>query len=168
MAILQGSFDIPFRDPIAEKSGFISEVWGWFIRAVYERLSPLGEELSFKLVNNQSTAKDIPSLKFNPKSVTCVFFEYLVQRVTTSTGATELTEAGLLIFTYNPTSKTWNKTIVSEHGPDDAGITLSITADGQITYQTTSITGTPLMSVIFYRARTMAGRHNYYSSVGSA
>lgn len=166
MAILKDSFDVPLQDPITHHGG-MSQTWAWFFRSVYERLYALGAEKSFQLANNQSSAADIDGLRLNKRGVSQAVVDYLVQRVTTGSGAQELIESGTLIFAYKPTSDTWEIVPVSEDLPTDAGVTISITSAGQVQYTTTSISGTPFISRIVWRSRSLIGKHPSYSSVGS-
>ena len=161
------SFEVPIRDRPLRSDGFVDTVWGWFFRSITDRVYPLGQEQSFALVNNQSSAANITGLKFNHKKVSMAAIDYCVQRVTTSTGAVELTEAGLLYAVYEPTSEDWALQAMTGAGPDDAGITFTITAAGQVQYTTTNITGTAYLSRIFWRARTLAGKTSLYSQLGA-
>ena len=165
MAEISRSFLPPYRVPITKAGAKLSEYWEYFFRSVFERLYPLGEEKQFTLVNGQSSTAEITGAKFNPRGVTCVFFEYLVQRVTDTT---ELTETGLLIFTYRPTSEVWSRVAVSEETPQNAGILITINTSGQLVYTTTNISGTEVISSLWYRARTLSGKNALYSSQGAS
>lgn len=167
MAIVQRSFDIPYREPLTEQGGFISRAWEWFFRDLWERLFTLGFEQSFNLANNQSFAADIVGMRFDKSGVSAAWVDYLIQRVTTGNDAVELIQAGAFVASYNPASEDWDLTEIGTPGPDAAGVTLSITEDGQGQYQTSNITGAPFISRIVWRARTLAGKHSLYSQVGS-
>lgn len=110
---------------------------------------------------------DITNFKFNARGVSAAFVDFLIQRVTTSTGATELIEAGQFVVSFNPTSQDWSLTMIGTPGPDDSGVDLSIDANGQVQYVSSLITGTESISKIIWRARVFAGKHTFYSSVGS-
>ena len=161
------SFEVPVRDRMLRADGFVDTVWGWFFRSITDRVYPLGQERVFTLVNNQASAADITGLKFNYKKVSHAVIDFCVQRVTTSTGAVELTEAGILHAVYQPTSASWAIHEMTASGPDDSGITFTITAAGQVQYTTTNITGTAYLSRIFWRARTLAGKTSLYSQLGA-
>lgn len=162
MADIKESLEVPYKTPMLE-GGFLNHLWSWFFRAVQERLRPLGIESFFDLANGQASAADIDGLNFDSGTVSQATIDYLVQRVTTSTGATEEIESGILIATYNPTSEDWNLHAVDENNPDDAGITFSITSEGQVQYTTDTITGTASISRIVWRARTLSAKHSTYS-----
>lgn len=119
-------------------------------------------------VGNQTVTPhaDITGMLFNKSGVTHTIVEYLVQRVTTGGGAVELIEGGLVQYVYEPVSDLWTQTVLHEHNPSDAGITLSITTTGQVEYLTTLITGTASISNIFWRARTLSGKNVQYSKAG--
>jgi len=164
MASILESFDPPYRDALVIEGNVLSDSWSWFIRSLYDRLYPLGIERAFELPNDKSTPFNLEGLKFSFRGVTCVFLEYLVQRVTSDV---ELTETGILIFVFNPTSQTWSKIVVSEESPDDSGVDISMTAEGQIQCTTSDESGEPKISNLWCRARTLAGKHKFYSSVGA-
>lgn len=160
------TFEVPYREPLVESGGILSRTWEWFFRTLSERLYPLGIERSFDIVNNQSSAADITGMKFDKRGVSQAIVEYLIQRVTTSTGAVEEIESGIFICTYNPTALDWNISQVHENVPDDAGITFSITSAGQVQYTSDSVTGTASISKLYWRARTLGGKNALYSEVG--
>lgn len=164
MPVIKRSFLPPYRSPIADALGYLNTAWEYFFRDLFKRIYPLGSEEQFTLVNNQSSAADVTGLKFSPRGVTCVFFEYFIQRITNSS---ELSEAGLILFTYNPTSEDWSSSVVTQNNPDDAGVAFSITEAGQVQYTTTNQSGASLISSLYYRARTLAGKNSLYSASGA-
>lgn len=167
MAAIQNTIEVPFKTRVLLPSGFLSNVWTKFFQTLFDRINSLGVEKSFDLVNNQSGAADITGMRFDYRAVSAVYVDYLVQRVTTGGGAIEKIEAGILVLAYEPTSDSWALTTIGTPGPDDAGITFSITATGQVQYTTTNETGTASISKLYYRARTIAGKNQLYSAVGA-
>lgn len=162
----QLNFIPPYRDLFLNSDGFLSRQWEWFVRTLWERLDPLGVERSFTIENNKSAHTDIAGLSFSSKSVSQAIIEFLVQRVTTGSGAVEYVESGILIATYNPTSDDWNLVSVSANTPDNSGVDFFITSSGQVQYTSSNInTGTPSISSLFYRVRTLAGKNHQYSAV---
>ena len=166
MGGLATSFEVPYKESMLDSLGILTRSWEWFFRSLWERLYPLGIEKSFTLLNDQSMAAPIDGMIFNFRGVSQAIVEYLVQRITTGTGATDLVESGILIFTYNPIDEAWSLDVVHEETPDDAGIEFSITDAGQVEYTTTSITGDSFISNVFWRARTLGGKNKNYSAVG--
>ena len=81
----------------------------------------------------------VTDMVFDKRGVSAVFVDFLIQRVTTSTGAVETIEAGSFMATYNPTSDDWNLGFIGTPGPDDTGVDLSISSSGQVEYTSTSI-----------------------------
>lgn len=162
MASVSKSFNLPIDDKISDANGVMARSWQWFFLNVQTLLRPLGEERDFTLVNSQSSAADITNLVFNKAGVTGAIVEYLVQRVTDSV---ELTEFGSFGCAYNPTSLSWSLFAISENSPDNANIVFSITSAGQVQYTTSNEAGTGTISKIWYRSRTLAGKHNLYSKV---
>ena len=163
MASISNSFKAPFNELFLDDNGMISNAWQWFFREVQSRLYAFGKE-NVMILENGASATDITNAKFDKSGVTAVFFEYLCQRVTTGGSAVELTEVGILMFVYNPTSATWSKVTVSEANPDDAGLTITINSSGQLKYATSTITGTALISSLWWRARTLSGKNINYST----
>lgn len=167
MAIIRRSFEVPYGEAPIGPVGLFSNAWQWFFREVQERLYALGQEMSFDIENNQGTGADVVGLKFNRRGVSQATIDYLIQRVTTGTGAIEKIQSGILIATYMPTSEEWELFEVGTPGPDDAGVTFSITASGQVQYTSTEETGDPLISKLYWRARTIAGKNALYSAAGA-
>lgn len=157
--ILQPPFSIDFLT----ESGSMNQSWVDFFSLVSDLLTPMGQERSFQLENNQASDAPITGMAFNYKHVSLVTIEYLVQRITTSTGATEKNEAGILQAVYEATSNSWSIGERGTPGPDDAGITFSITAEGQVQYTTSNITGTNSFQKITWRARTLNAKNGRYS-----
>ena len=110
---------------------------------------------------------DVTDLKFNFRGVSQATVDFLIQRVTTSTGATELIESGIFVVSYNPTSDDWSLTMIGTPGPDDSGVDFSIDSSGQVQYRSSSITGTASISRVIWKARTLAGKHSSYSTIGT-
>jgi hypothetical protein len=167
MATTRESIDVPYREAVVDPSRLLSVVWTDFFRSLFDRVYSLGSEQSCPLVNNQASPADVVGLKVNSRAVSQATVEYLVQRVTTGGSAVELTESGIFILTFNPTGNSWNIHAVNEGSPDDAGITFSVTAAGQVRYTTTSVAGDPSLSRIVWRMRTLAGKSAQYSSQGA-
>jgi hypothetical protein len=158
------SFQVPYKNPVAGGDGLVDRAWAFFFRSVQLALDPLGIEKYYSITNNQITAADIEGLKFDYTKVGQVTVDYLIQRVTTATGATELIETGAFYLAYKPTSGIWALT----NGPSTAGVTLSIDPSGQVQYTSTNITGTASISKLTFRARTMAAKNSQYSIAGAS
>lgn len=161
--LIFNNFQPPYNEKIIESSnGIISFAWQTFVKALFERLNPLGIEKSFVLANNKTTIvgdpdqDDIKGLAFNKQSVGCAFIDFYIQR---TTDTNESVSSGSSIVYYKPKSDTW--AFVS--APTVAGITLSITSAGQIQYTSTNVTGTTVISKITWRARTLDAKHSSYS-----
>lgn len=167
MAISQESLSVPYNDRAVDKEGFLSNIWTSFWQSLFDRIYPLGVENSFQLVNNQSAPADVTGLKVNSRAVSMAIVEFLVQRVTTSTGATELVEAGSFILSYNPTANDWNISLTNINAPDNSGVDFTVTATGQVQYTSTNISGTASISRVVWRMRTLAGKSAQYSSQGT-
>lgn len=160
------TFEVPVRDSVLTPSGLISRPWETFLRFLQQVVDPLGVEKFYTLANNQAVAADIIGLALSSKSVSQGIIEYLVQRVTTGTGAVELVESGSIHAVYKPTSLSWALVTMGTPGPSTSGVTFSITAAGQIKYTSTNITGTASISKLTFRVRTLAGKNAKYSAVG--
>lgn len=152
------SFNVPYKDAIADDQGLLSTVWTRFFRLLHQINDTIGIESYCDINNNQSTAKDIDGLKFSSDNINCVIIDYLIQRITTGGGAQELLESGVLYCVFKPTSNTWviNKPLTA--WPVNAGVTFSITTSGSVQYTSTNITGTASVSKLTYRARSLAAK----------
>jgi hypothetical protein len=157
---------VPFKDELIDENYNVTNSWMQFFSKVFELVFSLGQERSFLLGNNKVTPQDLVGLSFLSERVSFALVEYIVQRVTTGVGATQLIEAGTLRLVWKPTSSTWELTEMPSPGPDNAGIVFSVSADGQVKYTTTNITGSPSISKITYRARVLNAKNNQYSKQG--
>ncbi|CAB4152345.1 hypothetical protein UFOVP610_7 [uncultured Caudovirales phage] len=101
-------FEVPYKDELTTSENKLSLPWQKFFRLVQERVNPLGKEVSFNLENNISVAEDVEGLQFNYEKIGGAFVDYLIQRVTTGSGAIEAIEIGRLFLNYNPTSNNWS------------------------------------------------------------
>lgn len=152
----------PTKNSISESNGLVERAWSVFFREIERRLNPYGVEKYASLTNNQLVAADVEGLIFNKAKVSMVAVDYLIQRVTTGVGATELIEGGTFYLVYKPTSANWALT----NGPSTAGITLSVTAGGQVQHVSTNVSGTQSISKMTYRPRTLAAKNTQYSEAG--
>lgn len=160
-------FEVPFRDQVIDSAtNLLTVPWQKFFRLVQNIIEPLGYERFFDLTNNQSTAVDILGMSFNKARNSHAIVEYLIQRITSGGGATEIISAGIFHAVYNPISEDWSLVTVGTPGPDSSGITFSITALGQVQYTSSNITGTALISKITFRSRTLSAKNSLYSTVG--
>lgn len=141
-------------------NGLISSLWNQFFVVVSNVLQYVGEEQTFALVNNQSSAANIDQLVFDKNYVSAAFVEYLIQRVTSSTS---LIQIGILRITYNPDTDSWAIGEYGTSGPSSAGITFSITSTGQVRYTSSNLAGTQEISRIAFRIRPIQAKHPSYS-----
>lgn len=153
------TLDVPYDSDVITSDKKLALTWQHFFRKLYDLVSPMGFEKSFLLVNNQAAAADIAGFQLSSSKLNHAIIEYFIQRVTTGGGATELIESGILIAGYKPTSAAWELITIGTPGPNVSGVTLSITADGQVKYTSTSVTGTAWLSKITYRVRTLAAKY---------
>lgn len=166
MAILRAALGlIPFNDRLMGLDGFLSRPWQNYFSFIKDALDPLGIERTAPLLNNQSTPVNIEGLNFNSENISYAIVEFLIQRITTDTGATELIECGTLNAVFLPVTNEWMLFVVGTPGPDDSGIDFTITANGQVQYESSDITGEESISRFVYRVRTMAAKSSQYSKV---
>lgn len=154
------TLEVPYKTPIVE-FGALTIAWSKFFETIRDYIDPLGYEKSSQLDNNIATPTKLEGFSLDRRKVSCGFYDYLIQRVTTDTGATELIESGTFRMHYLPTSDDW----VLSNGPTTAGITLTKNASGDVLYTSSNITGEPSISKITVRIRTLAAK-NYYSEAG--
>jgi len=150
----------PFTDKLVSATGEISTSWQSFFDYVTKLLIPMGVEKSFPLANFVTVAADIEGLSLDSRFVSYAVVEYLIQRVTDSY---ESVGSGVAYLHYKPMSEVWEFVVA----PVTAGVTFSVTAEGQIQYTSDDIAGVYSISRIVWRVRTLAGKHSSYSSAGS-
>jgi hypothetical protein len=156
------ALEVPHNDVIINEKGMLSASWEKFFFDLVSRLNPLGDERSFALVNNQVSPANVDGLAFNSNNTSCAFIKYLIQRVTTSTGATESNQSGILIATFEPITGAWHVREGITTGPDSSGITFSISSGGQVQYTSSNISGTNSYQKMTYRVETLAARNGRY------
>ncbi len=160
------SIQIPVRDLIQDATGKLTRSWEIFFRTTKEALDTLGVERNYPLLNNQSTAIDIEGLNFDSAFVSQGIVDFLIQRITTGTGANELIASGTFHVVYKPISNSWALVMIGTPGPSTSGITFSITAIGEVRYISSNITGTASISRIVYRSRILRAKDHSYSLAG--
>lgn len=144
------SFEIPLEN---ENPGYGEELSDFF-ESVAESINNLQSATDIPLTtsiinNNVSTPVSIPGFAFSTALVQSIDAEYLVFRSTVSP-AVKYAERGEIKGSYDGSA--WNISITRE---GDAGVSLDITAGGQITYTSSNITGSGYVSTIKFRARTI-------------
>lgn len=162
-SITTASNEVPYKDPIGERSGLLTRAWQVFFRNLYDAIRYIGAETSAPIENDVAVAQPIPGMRFDSAFTTYAAVDYFIQRVTDSN---ELVEAGTFYVVYRPDSETWD-TVFPSPDPDDSGVDISIDTNGQAEYVSTDVTGTIKLSRIVWRARTMAGKSHLYSKPGA-
>jgi hypothetical protein len=157
------ALQLPNQNALTDNNGLIAREWNEYFSETQDSLNNLGKETYFKLVNNQSTDADIDGLSFDSRRESQATIDYLIQRVTDSV---ELIESGIMIAVFRPTLAAWDIFDLGTPGPDNGGVTFSITAGGQVQYTSTNVAGTEAISKITFRARTLAAKSSLYSKAG--
>jgi len=146
-----------FSSKVVGIDGKISEAWFKFFQLISGIINYFGQEQYFELVNNQASALPITGLSFDARKVSLGFIKYAVQRTTDSN---ESVGSGILLVTYKPRSQDWDIDPIHTYG--SSGVTFTITSSGQVEYETDNQAGTKVLSRIFWRTETLAGKA-YYS-----
>lgn len=107
-------------------------------------------QTTFSVANNQAVASDITGLVFDNASVRSVIVQYSIYRVTNSN---ELAETGQIFLVYKNNANTW--TLSRQFFGDDAGVTITINASGQLQYTSTNVAGTGYSGELTFRAQTL-------------
>jgi hypothetical protein len=89
------------------------------------------------ITNNQAVPTSIAGLSFSGATHRAVVLRYSIYRVTDTN---EVSQTGQLRLTYKTNAASWS--ISDDFGGDDAGVTFSIDATGQVLYASTDLTGT--------------------------
>jgi hypothetical protein len=165
--IITRTYKVPFQEAVVSRDGMLTASWVELFRMLSDIVQPLGFERVYQIENNQSIAVPFKGLAFNSAAVSQVIVDYLIQRVTIAPGTTvELIQSGTFHLAYRPTSLDWDLVPMGTPGPDVSGVVFTVTADGQINYTSTAITGTPYLSRVGLRARTQAIKSHHYSQLG--
>ena len=88
------------------------------------------------ITNNQSSATSISGLQFDGSVYRAVVLRYAIYRVTDDN---EVAQTGQLRLTYKTNAASWSMS--DDFSGDDAGVTFSVDATGQILYTSTDLTG---------------------------
>jgi hypothetical protein len=113
--------------------------------AIATKISGSDAEQSFAIANNQSSPANITGFQITGGSIRSVEVSYSVYR---NTSTTELLERGTILLGYKPVAGTWS--IANTFAFDDAGITFTVTAGGQVQYTSTNMSGTGYTGNIKY------------------
>jgi hypothetical protein len=106
-------------------------------------------ETSISLANTQVGATEVTGLSFNSASVSSASIQCEIRR---KTDTNELIANGVIKVFYRNLTALWE--IIIELGGDDTGVTLSITAAGQIRYTTNTLAGSNYSGKFTYKAIT--------------
>ncbi len=134
--------------------------WTTNTSAAYLGSGVIGET-TFTIANNQATPANVTGLFFDPVSIRSAEIDVQYYRNTTGAGATEMSARSKFLATYKTVAGSWDLAPLGSGGDFDvgtgepAGITLSITAAGQVQYISTNFSGTAATSVMHFRASTM-------------
>lgn len=122
---------------------------GWNLAGSTEAFSTV-----FTMANNQTSPANITGLNFDTVAALAPNqIDYLIERRTTGSGATTLTESGTLYIKEELLG--YSLIPVKKHWPNNAGVTFSITGAGQLRYVSTNITGTASISRITFKLNTL-------------
>lgn len=102
---------------------------------------------SASILNNMTTPTSIPGFIFDTSEVISINGEYIITR-TTDVPAVNLTESGVIQGNFN--GSVWS---IAIEAIGNAGVTFSITSDGQIQYTSTNLTGSSYVGEIRFRAK---------------
>lgn len=104
------------------------------------------------ITNNQISPANINGLTFSPASIRGAIVEYTVYRVTSGSGASEVSEIGHMYISYKNVANTWDVSVV---GGNSSNVVFSINA-GQVQYTSDNMTGTGYTGLIKFKATSFA------------
>lgn len=99
------------------------------------------------IVNGALVATPIPAFSFDTTEVIAINGEYIVKR-TTDVPANNLVENGVIQGNFDGSQ--W---VITHRSTGDAQISFDITSAGQVTYTSTSLTGTNYSGEILFKAK---------------
>lgn len=106
----------------------------------------------YSMVADINSNVTLPNLSFSTSAVRGATIRYTVYRTST---ATTVTEYGDLKLVFNPTGSSGNKWEVSRTFVGNANITFVVTDAGQVTFSSTTISGTGHVGQISYAAQAL-------------
>lgn len=151
------SISVPYLDKISNSMGLLSDTWSDFFRNLYDLVSFIGFESYFQIENDQ-TGVAVEGLQFDFRKTNQAYIDYVIQRITSGVGATELLESCTYIAVYKPNDESWSLFKMGTSGPNNSGVTFSIDDTGQVFYSSSNMTGTVRIHNLTYRTRTMAAK----------
>jgi len=95
-----------------------------------------GTGTSFTIPNNQSTPTNITGLSFSGAATRSAVIDYSIYRKTDDNSAVE---TGIILVGYNTRTTSWSITETS--GCEDSGCTIDITSGGQLTIESSNMSG---------------------------
>lgn len=143
MAISKGfGLEVPYQSEVADERGFLSLRWQDFFKLLHLMVSPLGIERHSLLANNQTAPNfaDIDGMQFNYLKANQAIIDYVIQRVTTGSGAVALIETGSLYLVYKAPNE-WQLKQINADSPDDTGVNFSLKQELKFTHSYNHTTG---------------------------
>lgn len=107
----------------------------------------ISNEVSFTLVNDQTSAASITGLIFSPATYRSAKVEYAIYRQT-DTALTGVAQVGQLRLVYNSQQATW--LLSDDYSGQNSGIEFSVTSLGQLQYKSSNILGTNYLGTLKY------------------
>lgn len=159
-------FQVPYRDKMLEATGLLSRPWELFFRNIKDLLDPMGSEKNIDIVNNQATPLSIEGLSFSTNKANQGIVEYYIEIMTTGFLGVELIESGVFHVVRKAKSETWEIVSMPTPGPSTSGVSFSITTSGQIQYTSADSPGTPYVSRMSYRVRTLTAKNAVFTGIG--
>ena len=131
-----------------------AELWAAEVTNVLNTLIGNGDILedNFPINNNINVLTDISKLNFNPNIVQSATIDYVITRQHDNPTTVGLVESGKIDLTQLHDG-TWVMSQTSQG--DNAGVSFSITAMGQIQYLSTNLTGTNYSGKITFTAKAL-------------
>jgi len=108
------------------------------LTAINNKIGLGGTQQTFTIVNNTVTATNVTPLLFNSANIKSAVIEYDIHRQS-DTASSELDEAGSMRLLYDAVAGNWRIALNSNF--DDALVTFTVTAAGQVKYTSSDIAG---------------------------
>lgn len=102
------------------------------------------------ILNNQTTPQNVTNLVFDNAVTKSASIDYYIYRVA---GSTELGEVGTIRLIYKDVANSW--ALDRTQGGDNCGVEFDVDSSGQVTYTSSSLSGSPYSGVMKYRARSI-------------
>ena len=150
------SFDIPSP---GDDPGWGEDTTGWIVEAnkVIADLFGPGDilETTFAVANGVASPLPIVGLFFDSSTIRSVIIEYSIYRISTANPSGNA-ESGIISMVYDNSAGAGEKWSFTVEAVNNAGVTFSVSDNGQVNYISTDIDSTGYVGVMKFKASALS------------